>query len=84
MVMPINLRGEGTALGGNHFTPARFLVPPQIADPEERMRALGELARAARDEPAVALTDALARCSTSCRPGSRPRSSGPCSRGPTS
>jgi diacylglycerol O-acyltransferase / wax synthase len=60
MVMPINLRGEGTALGGNHFTPARFLVPLQIADPEERMRALGELARGARDEPAVALTDALA------------------------
>jgi diacylglycerol O-acyltransferase len=60
MVMPINLRGEGSALGGNHFTPARFLVPLQIADPEERMRALGELARAARDEPAVALTDALA------------------------
>jgi hypothetical protein len=60
MVMPINLRGEGTAIGGNHFTPARFLVPLQIADPEERMRALGDLARAARDEPAVALTDALA------------------------
>jgi len=60
MVMPINLRGEGTALGGNHFTPARFLVPLQIADPEERMRALGQLARAVRDEPAVALTDALA------------------------
>jgi diacylglycerol O-acyltransferase / wax synthase len=60
MVMPINLRGEGTALGGNHFTPARFLVPLQIADPEERMRELGDLARAVRDEPAVALTDALA------------------------
>jgi hypothetical protein len=60
MVMPINLRGEGTALGGNHFTPARFLVPLQIADPEERMRILGVLARAVRDEPAVALTDALA------------------------
>ncbi|HEY4397325.1 MAG TPA: wax ester/triacylglycerol synthase family O-acyltransferase [Acidimicrobiia bacterium] len=60
MVMPINLRGEGTTLGGNHFTPARFLVPLQIADPEERMHALGELARAVRDEPAVGLTDALA------------------------
>jgi diacylglycerol O-acyltransferase / wax synthase len=60
MVMPINLRGEGTALGGNHFMPARFLVPLQIADPEERMRELGDLARAVRDEPAVALTDALA------------------------
>lgn len=27
MVMPINLRADGAALGGNHFTPARFLVP---------------------------------------------------------
>jgi WS/DGAT/MGAT family acyltransferase len=60
MVMPINVRGEGTALGGNHFTPARFLVPLQIADPEERMRTLGQLARDVRGEPAVALTDALA------------------------
>jgi WS/DGAT/MGAT family acyltransferase len=60
MVMPINLRGDGTALGGNHFTPARFLVPLQIADPEERMRTLGQLARDVRDEPAVGLTDALA------------------------
>ena len=60
MVMPINLRGEGAALGGNHFTPARFLVPLQIADPEDRMRALGQLARHVRDEPAVTLTDALA------------------------
>jgi diacylglycerol O-acyltransferase / wax synthase len=60
MVMPINLRGEGATLGGNHFTPARFLVPLQIADPGARMRALGELARSVRDEPAVALTDTLA------------------------
>jgi diacylglycerol O-acyltransferase / wax synthase len=60
MVMPINVRGEGAALGGNHFTPARFLVPLQIANPAERMWALGQLARAVRDEPAVALTDTLA------------------------
>jgi hypothetical protein len=60
MVMPINLRGEGATLGGNHFTPARFLVPLQIADPGDRVRALGDLARAMRDEPAVALTDTLA------------------------
>ncbi len=60
MVMPINVRGEGAALGGNHFTPARFLVPLQITDPAERMRALGALAREARDEPAIALTDTLA------------------------
>jgi WS/DGAT/MGAT family acyltransferase len=60
MVMPINVRGEGAALGGNHFTPARFLVPLQIADPAERMRTLGHLARTARDEPAVGFTDTVA------------------------
>ena len=60
MMMPINLRGEGAALGGNHFTPSRFLVPLQIADPEERMRALGHLAQGVRDEPAIGLTDAVA------------------------
>jgi diacylglycerol O-acyltransferase / wax synthase len=60
MVMPINLRPDSAALGGNHFTPARFLVPLDIADPIERMHDLGRRARATRDEPAVALTDTLA------------------------
>jgi diacylglycerol O-acyltransferase / wax synthase len=60
MVMPINVRGEGAALGGNHFTPARFLVPLQVPDPAERTRVLGQMARAVRDEPAVAFTDTLA------------------------
>ncbi|HEY3095769.1 MAG TPA: wax ester/triacylglycerol synthase family O-acyltransferase [Acidimicrobiia bacterium] len=60
MVMPINVRGATATLGGNHFTPARFLVPLQIADPAERMHTLGQLSRAVRDEPAVALTDTLA------------------------
>lgn len=59
MVMPINLREASAALGGNHFTPARFLVPITIKDPAERMIALGRIAREIRDEPAVALTDAL-------------------------
>ncbi|MGZ6997784.1 MAG: wax ester/triacylglycerol synthase domain-containing protein [Acidimicrobiia bacterium] len=59
MVMSINLRETGAALGGNHFTPARFLVPMTIKDPAERMVELGRLARSIRDEPAVALTDAL-------------------------
>jgi len=60
MVMPINVRGAGAALGGNHFTPARFVVPADIVDPAARMVELGRIARAVRDEPAVALTDALA------------------------
>ena len=60
MVMPINLRESSAALGGNHFTPARFLVPMGIKDPAERIVELGRLTRIVRDEPAVALTDALA------------------------
>jgi hypothetical protein len=60
MTMPINVRDAGSQLGGNHFTPARFLVPLTYDDPEQRMHAVGELSRQARDEPAIHLTDALA------------------------
>ena len=60
MVMPINLRSEGAALGGNHFTPARFLVPMTVPDPADRILEVGRLSRWIRDEPAIALTDALA------------------------
>jgi WS/DGAT/MGAT family acyltransferase len=60
MVMPINLRASDSAMGGNHFTPARFLVPLTIKDPSERMVAVGRLTREVRAEPAVQLTDALA------------------------
>lgn len=60
MVMPISVRVEGDSLGGNHFTPARFLVPVAVKDPAERITAVGERCRWIRDEPAVSLTDPLA------------------------
>jgi len=60
MVMPINVRSEGAALGGNHFTPARFLVPMTVEDPAERIAEVGRLSRWIQGEPAIALTDALA------------------------
>lgn len=60
MTMPINVRGSGADLGGNHFTPARFLVPLTYDDPEERMRAVGQLSRQVRDEPAIRLSEGLA------------------------
>ena len=60
IMMPINLRVEGDTLGGNHFTPARFLVPADVKDPAERIAVLSERCRWIRDEPAVSLTDALA------------------------
>lgn len=60
MVMPISIRDEDAGLGGNHFTPARFLVPMAIDDPTMRIAEVGRLSRWIRDEPAIALTDALA------------------------
>ena len=60
MMMPINLRVDGDTLGGNHFTPARFLVQADVKDPAERISMLSERCRWIRDEPAVNLTDALA------------------------
>ena len=68
MVMPINLRVAGDALGGNHFTPARFLVPVDVKDPAERISVMGERCRWIRNEPAVNLTDAFAAVlQRSCR-----------------
>ena len=60
VTMPINIRRADDAFVGNRFTPARFAVPADIADPAERTRRLGELARRWRDEPANAFTDAVA------------------------
>jgi WS/DGAT/MGAT family acyltransferase len=60
MTMPINIRTEGQAAGGNQFVPARFPVPMNIADPLERMRVIRGLVTEQRDEPALAFTDAIA------------------------
>ncbi|MFN8034411.1 MAG: wax ester/triacylglycerol synthase family O-acyltransferase [Acidimicrobiia bacterium] len=60
MTMPINVRSHESPMGGNHFTPARFLVPMTIGDPAERMVAIKELVARVREEPSVRLTDALA------------------------
>jgi WS/DGAT/MGAT family acyltransferase len=60
MTMPINIRVEGQAAGGNQFVPARFPVPMNIADPVERMRVIRGLVTEQRAEPALAFTDAIA------------------------
>jgi len=60
VTMPINVRAAGDEVAGNHFSPARFVVPAGIDDPAERMRVLGARARRWRAEPANAFTDALA------------------------
>lgn len=60
MTLPINLRTDQDAPAGNRFVPARFAVPAGITDPAERVRAVGEVVREWRHEPALALTGALA------------------------
>lgn len=60
VTMPINLRKEGDAPGGNHFTPARFVLPIDDPDPAHRVELAGAIVRSWRTEPAIGLTPALA------------------------
>jgi WS/DGAT/MGAT family acyltransferase len=61
MSMPINIRsGDEAKKAGNQFVPARFAVPVHIADPTQRMRAIQELVRGQRAEPALPFMDEVA------------------------
>ncbi|MGQ0434572.1 MAG: wax ester/triacylglycerol synthase domain-containing protein [Microthrixaceae bacterium] len=60
VTMPISLRKPGDPPGGNRFTPARFVLPIDDADPVVRAKIAGAITRRWRDEPAVGLTDVLA------------------------
>jgi WS/DGAT/MGAT family acyltransferase len=60
VTMPINLRTGDESIGNNRFTPARFAVPIDVVDPEQRMRRLGEMARSWRKEPGLKFTDVVA------------------------
>ncbi len=60
MTLPINLRQGDDDAGGNRFAPARFPVPTAIADPRERIAAVGVLVREVRTEPALQMTSTLA------------------------
>lgn len=58
MNMPISIRsGEEGNKAGNQFVPARFNVPIGIEDPKKRMRAVRELVRSQRSEPALPLME---------------------------
>jgi diacylglycerol O-acyltransferase / wax synthase len=65
MAIPISVRREGDAAGGNRIAGARFAGPVGIADPRKRMHAIGTLVRSIRSEPALdgmsILAPALAR-----------------------
>jgi len=69
MAIPISVRQEGDAAGGNKFAGARFAGPVGIADPRARIQAVGKQVREARAEPAIEgmamLSPLLARLPTS-------------------
>jgi diacylglycerol O-acyltransferase len=60
VVMPINLRAEGDTGWGNKITLQRLTVPVGEPDPATRMRLLHRVTEAARNEPSLAVTDAIA------------------------
>ena len=53
MAIPISVRREGDAAGGNRIAGARFVGPVGIADPRARMQAIGALVRSIRSEPGL-------------------------------
>jgi WS/DGAT/MGAT family acyltransferase len=61
IAIPISVRREGDAKGGNRFVAARLAAPVAIRDPAERIAAVRSLVRAARAEPAI---EALAMMAT--------------------
>ncbi len=60
ITLPISIRKEGDPTGGNRITLERFTVPVAVAEPAERMRLTGERCRAARDDRAQPLSNAIA------------------------
>ena len=59
-LMPINLRSLQDADFGNRITLQRLIVPVGEPDPAARMRALHPVTLAAREEPSLSVTEAIA------------------------
>jgi diacylglycerol O-acyltransferase / wax synthase len=59
-LMPINLRARQDANWGNRITLQRLIVPVGEPDPAARMQILHRVAMAAREEPSLAVTEAIA------------------------
>ena len=60
LTLPISIRQEGDAVAGNRVTLTRLRVPVSIPDPIERMVAIGEVVRRAREEPALRFSEGIA------------------------
>ncbi|HEX6389103.1 MAG TPA: wax ester/triacylglycerol synthase domain-containing protein [Solirubrobacteraceae bacterium] len=53
IAIPVSVRKEGDAAGGNRFAGARLAAPVDIVDPVARIAAIGKIIRTARAEPAL-------------------------------
>ena len=60
VTMPISVRRADDPIGGNRITLMRFTIPTNVPDPVERMRAIDARCLAARHEPAIPYTNAIA------------------------
>jgi diacylglycerol O-acyltransferase / wax synthase len=60
VTMPVSVRMPDDPIGGNRITLMRFKVPVGLHDPVERMRGIHESCLAARLEPAIPYTNAIA------------------------
>lgn len=60
VTLPISIRKPNDPPGGNRITLIRFAVPVSDTDPASRIRAMGRLCRAARDERSLQYTGAIA------------------------
>jgi diacylglycerol O-acyltransferase len=59
VLMPVNVRADGDPEGGNHFVPARFIVPTS-ADTEECVREVQRVTGSWKHAPGLALSEVLA------------------------
>ncbi|HVC71490.1 MAG TPA: wax ester/triacylglycerol synthase domain-containing protein [Acidimicrobiales bacterium] len=59
VLMPVNVRGDSDAVGGNHFVPARFALPV-LADPVELLRRVHEIAGSWKHAPGLGMSNVLA------------------------
>jgi len=59
VLMPISVRAGDAAAGGNHFVPARFVLPVTAA-PAERLSQVGAVTASWKHAPGLGMSDVLA------------------------
>ena len=60
VTLPISIRGADDAIWGNRITLLRLAVPVDVQDPAVRLRLVHQVCKSAREEPSLAVTDAIA------------------------